>query len=46
MEQQINLEPVEIMSDTASYSDLLFGVFYLLGYQFSPRLADVGEVRF
>jgi TnpA family transposase len=31
--------------DTAAYSDLIFGLFCLLGYQFSPRLADVGEAR-
>ena len=34
------------MSDTAGYSDLVFGLFWLLGYQFSPRLADFGEARF
>ncbi len=34
------------MSDTAGYSDLVFGLFWLLGYQFSPRLADFGESRF
>jgi TnpA family transposase len=34
------------MSDTAGYSDLVFGLFWLLGYQFSPRLADLGESRF
>jgi TnpA family transposase len=34
------------MADTAAYSDVLFGVFHLLGYQFSPRLADLGEARF
>jgi hypothetical protein len=25
---------------------VIFGLFHLLGYQFSPRLADVGESRF
>lgn len=34
------------MTDTASYSDMIFGLFHVLGYQFSPRLADVGESRF
>jgi TnpA family transposase len=34
------------MTDTAGYSDLVFGLFLLLGYQFSPRLADLGEARF
>ena len=34
------------MTDTAGYSDIVFGLFWLLGYQFSPRLADAGEARF
>jgi Tn3 transposase DDE domain len=27
-------------------SEVVFGLFWLLGYQFSPRLADIGEARF
>lgn len=46
LEQQTDLRPHEIMSDTAGYSDLVFGLFWLLGYQFSPRLADFGDARF
>ena len=46
LEQQTSLRPLEIMSDTAGYSDVVFGLFWLLGYQFSPRLADFGEARF
>jgi len=46
LEQQTSLRPHEVMSDTAGYSDLVFGLFWLLGYQFSPRLADFGEARF
>jgi TnpA family transposase len=46
LEQQSSLRPHEVMSDTAGYSDLVFGLFWLLGYQFSPRLADFGEARF
>ena len=34
------------MTDTAGYSDVVFGLFWLLGYQFSPRLADIGDARF
>jgi TnpA family transposase len=34
------------MTDTAGVSDVVFGLFWLLGYQFSPRLADIGEARF
>ena len=34
------------MSDTAGYTDAIFGIFHLLGYQFSPRIADFGGARF
>ena len=34
------------MADTAGVSDIVFGLFWLLGYQFSPRLADIGKARF
>ena len=46
LEQQTSLRPLEIMTDTAGASDVVFGLFWLLGYQFSPRLADIGEARF
>jgi len=46
LEQQTGLSPKEIMSDTAGSSDMIFGLFWLLGYQFSPRLADAGESKF
>ena len=46
LEQQTRLRPLEIMADTAGASDLVFGLFWLLGYQFSPRLADIGEATF
>jgi TnpA family transposase len=46
LEQKTSLNPREVMSDTAGYRDLVFGLFWLLGYQFSPRLADLGEARF
>jgi TnpA family transposase len=46
LEQQTDLNPTEIMTDTAGASDLIFGLFWLLGYQFSPRLADAGEAVF
>src|SRR3954469_5674590 len=29
-----------------AYADTVFGLFWLLGYQFSPRLADIGDARF
>jgi hypothetical protein len=46
LEQQTSLEPREIMTDTAAYSDVVFGLFHLLGYQFSPRIKDVGDSRY
>jgi TnpA family transposase len=46
LEQKTGLRPRELMTDTAGYSDIVFGLFWLLGYQFSPRLADAGEARF
>ncbi len=44
--QQTNLQPKEIMTDTGAYSDIMFALFWLLGYQFSPRISDVGGTRF
>jgi TnpA family transposase len=46
LEQQTGLNPTEIMTDTSGTSDMVFGLFWLLGYQFSPRLADAGEAVF
>ena len=46
LEQQTALQPTEIMTDTGAYTDTIFGIFHLLGYQFSPRLADIGGTRF
>ena len=43
LEQQTSLRPTEVMTDTHGYSDVVFGLFWLLGYQFSPRLADFSE---
>lgn len=45
LDQETELEPVQIMTDTAAYSDAVFGLFWLLGYQFCPRLADIGGAR-
>lgn len=46
LEQESDLEPTEIMTDTGAYTDVIFGIFWLLGYQFSPRIADIGGARF
>ena len=45
LDQDTELDPVQIMTDTAAYSDAVFGLFWLLGYQFCPRLADIGGAR-
>ena len=42
LEQQTELHPTEIMTDTGAYTDVIFGLFWLLGYRFSPRIADIG----
>ena len=46
LEQETELEPTEIMTDTGAYTDVIFGIFWLLVYQFSPRIADIGGARF
>lgn len=46
LEQETELTPTRIMTDTGAYSDVVFGLFRLLGYRFSPRLADIGGTRF
>lgn len=45
LEQETELKPLEIMTDTGAYTDAIFGIFYLLGFQFSPRIADSGSSR-
>src|SRR6202007_1866766 len=31
--------------NTGAYADVVFGLFWLLGYRFSPRIADMGNSR-
>ena len=45
LQHETCLEPTQLMTDTAGYSDLVFGLFWLLGFRFSPRLADLGSAR-
>ena len=45
LEQQTELHPTEIMTDSGAYTDVIFGLFRLLGYRFMPRLADIGGTR-
>ena len=37
LEQETHFDPREVMTDTAAYSDVVFGLFWILGYRFSPR---------
>ena len=46
LEQETHQQPKELITDTGGYSDIIFGLFWLLGYRFSPRLADIGDARF
>ncbi len=45
LEQETELDPPQIITDSGAYSDTIFGLFWLLGYQFCPRLADIGGAR-
>ena len=45
LDQETELDPSNVMTDSAAYSDSMFGLFWLLGYRFCPRLADIGGAR-
>ncbi|MBD3006438.1 Tn3 family transposase [Streptomyces sp. 5-10] len=38
-------KPETVITDTASCSDIVFGLFAICGYQFSPRIADISDAR-
>jgi TnpA family transposase len=38
--------PEMVTSDTAGYSDLVFGLYRVCGMQYAPRLADLTDTRF
>lgn len=40
------VKPEMVATDNASYSDMVFGLFKILGYNFSPRSADLDDQRF
>jgi TnpA family transposase len=40
------VKPEMVATDNASYSDMVFGLFKLLGYHFSPRFRDLDDQRF
>lgn len=44
-EQDTHVDPDAVMTGTVAYSDVVFGLFWLLGYRSSPRLADIGGAR-
>lgn len=37
--------PEIIITDTASYSDIVYGMFAICGYQFAPRIADISDTQ-
>lgn len=40
------VSPEMVATDNASYSDMVFGLFKLLGFNFSPRFKDLNDQRF
>ncbi|MDQ0717872.1 TnpA family transposase [Streptomyces luteogriseus] len=40
------VKPEMVATDNASYSDMMFELFTMLGYNFSPRFKDLGDQRF
>jgi TnpA family transposase len=45
LDHETTLDIREHTTDTAGYTDLLFALFDLVGIQFAPRLADIGDTR-
>lgn len=39
------IRPEIVITDTGPYSDLVFGLFAICGYRFSPRIADISDAR-
>ncbi len=44
-DNETDLEIEEHTTDTAGYTDLIFGLFDLTGLRFSPRIKDLGDQR-
>ncbi|MFA7764358.1 Tn3 family transposase [Streptomyces sp. NRRL S-448] len=40
------VRPEMVTTDNASYSDMVFGIFTMLGYRFAPRFRDLADQRF
>lgn len=45
LDNETDLAVLEHTTDHAGYTDLVFGLFDLLGMRFSPRLRDLGDTR-
>lgn len=45
LDNETELTILEHTTDTAGYTDLVFGLFDLLGLQFSPRIADLADKK-
>lgn len=46
LEHNTILEPHQVTGDTHTYTDIVFGLYRLLGYLFSPRIADLKDRRY
>jgi TnpA family transposase len=46
LDPQSSVRPQQIMTDTAGYTDIMFGCYRILDFQLSPRMADSGGARF
>jgi len=46
LEHNTSFSPKQLVGDTHVYADMVFGLCRLLGYQFSPRIANLDEMRF
>ncbi len=46
IENVTSLSPVQFISDTAGSSEVIYGLFWLMGFLHSPREADLDEARF
>ena len=46
LDPQTSVRPQQIMTDTAGYTDIMFGCYRILDFQLSPRMAYSGGARF
>jgi TnpA family transposase len=43
LDNETELPLFQHATDTAGYTEIIFALFDLLGYQFAPRLRDLGD---